>query len=203
METILAIKDEVGVLMFDFWGSRSKPVGGHRSHKTPFSYSSMSSDSHYVAERAFRQCLDGLHYKGVYCPVAQPVDVEVDPDRAAKSVPVGLEGFVAVGFPTPGQEQRVGVVQLIEAVVLPVKRCALSVEVLQQHLRGVRGEADRLDPPPVAPLTASQRLLHGPATAPVADGQIQDLADAGAGLVSHAYHDLVAQARSSLLESLD
>src|SRR5258708_8196835 len=159
METILAIKDEVGVLMFDFWGSRSKPVGGHRSHKTPFSYSSMSSDSHYVAERAFRQCLDGLHYKGVYCPVAQPVDVEVDPDRAAKSVPVGLEGFVAVGVPTPGQEQRVGVVQLIEAVGPPVKGRALRVEVLQHPLHAFRGGGERLQPPPRAPPTS---LLHAP-----------------------------------------
>src|SRR5260221_1624629 len=88
METILAIKDEVGVLMFDFWGSRSKPVGGHRSHKTPFSYSSMSSDSHYVAERAFRQCLDGLHYKGVYCPMPRLMHVGIDPRRLTGRIPV-------------------------------------------------------------------------------------------------------------------
>src|SRR5260370_9823607 len=54
--------------MFDSLGSWSKPVSGHRFHKTPFSYSSMSSNSHYVAERPFRQRLDGLHYKVVYCP---------------------------------------------------------------------------------------------------------------------------------------
>src|SRR5260221_9868021 len=106
METILAIKDEVGVLMFDFWGSRSKPVGGHRSHKTPFSYSSMSSDSHYVAERAFRQCLDGLHYKGVYCPVAQPVNIQVNTDGLAQPFPMGNEGIISIGFPPRRQKQR-------------------------------------------------------------------------------------------------
>ncbi len=36
METILTIKDEVRVLMFDFLGSRSKPVGGHRSYVNSF-----------------------------------------------------------------------------------------------------------------------------------------------------------------------
>src|SRR6266567_5454730 len=88
METILAIKDEVGVLMFDSFGSRSKPVSGHRSNKTPFSYSSMSSNSHYVAERAFRQRLDGLHYKVVYCPMARLVNIHVDLSCRAGFLPV-------------------------------------------------------------------------------------------------------------------
>src|SRR6266567_5972768 len=88
METILAIEDEVGVLMFDSLGSRSKPVSGHRFYKTPFSYSSMSSHSHYVAERAFKQRLDGLHYKGVYCPMACLMHVCFDSCPLASGVPV-------------------------------------------------------------------------------------------------------------------
>src|SRR5258708_5542 len=90
MKTILAIKDEVGMLMFDSLGSRSKPVGGHCSYKTPFSYSSMSSDSHYVAERAFRQCLDDLHYKVVYCPVARLMDIGFNACHSTGWIPVVL-----------------------------------------------------------------------------------------------------------------
>ncbi len=86
----------------------------------------MSSNSHYVAERAFRQRLDGLHYKVVYCP---------DPDRwysqrlCAKASGVGLsqasehetdhgdenpgfftagEHFIVFGEPAPGGEPGEG-----------------------------------------------------------------------------------------------
>src|SRR5260370_31375805 len=76
--------------MFDSLGSWSKPVSGHRFHKTPFSYSSMSSNSHYVAERAFRQRLDGLHYKVVYCPVPGLMDIGLNADHSARRIPVVL-----------------------------------------------------------------------------------------------------------------
>src|SRR6266568_4451437 len=66
MEVILRIENEIRVLMFNVFGSSGKPVSGHFSYKTPFSYSSMSSASHYVAERAARQCLRTIYYIVVY-----------------------------------------------------------------------------------------------------------------------------------------
>src|SRR5260370_40760825 len=48
----------------------------------------MSSNSHYVAERAFRQCLDSLHYKVVYYPVACLMDIGLNACRSAGRIPV-------------------------------------------------------------------------------------------------------------------
>jgi len=67
VEVIIPIKNEVGMLVFSTFGSRGKPIRGHFSERTPFSYSWLSSDSHYVAERLAGQWLEALYYKGVYC----------------------------------------------------------------------------------------------------------------------------------------
>ncbi len=119
------------------------------------------------------------------------MDVEVNPDRLAQLVPVGLEGLVAVGLSPPGQEQGVVIVQLIQSAVRSVKRCTISIEILEEHLRGRRREADRFDAPSPTPLATGQRFLPGSAPAPVANGEAQDLSDAGARLVGYAYHDLL------------
>ncbi len=56
----------------------------------------MSSDSHYVAERAFAQRLDDLYYKGVYCPMPTLMYVRLDSCFATSRVP----GVLAIGLCT-------------------------------------------------------------------------------------------------------
>jgi hypothetical protein len=67
MEVIVAIKDQKGMVMFDSFWARSKPVRGHLCDKTPFSYSWMSSGFYYIAERPIGQCVNVIYYIGVYC----------------------------------------------------------------------------------------------------------------------------------------
>jgi hypothetical protein len=67
METVMVIKDQKRMLVFDGFGSRSQPILSHFLKKFLLATRGSINAYQYVAERAFGQWVMCLDFKGVYC----------------------------------------------------------------------------------------------------------------------------------------
>jgi hypothetical protein len=132
----------------------------------------MSSDSHYVAERSFAQRLDDLYYKGVYCPMAKRVDVQVNLEHVAEFVPVFFEGVVIVGIATARQEKRLGISKRIQTTMCLVNMAPLRVDVCMEHPAGLFTEPDHFHSSPITAEASGPSFLLATALAPVPYSEI-------------------------------
>src|SRR5258708_37215206 len=130
----------------------------------------MSSNSHYVAERAFRQCLDRLHYKVVYYPVPGLMDVCLDPCCLTGPIPVvfsvDLWGeLCSLAAQKQGDGRQVDLTACgqfevhVKGGALLIELNPFFIEVAPQQDHGFLRETDGFDPSPSTAFTKGFRFV--------------------------------------------
>src|SRR6266536_6567497 len=166
----------------------------------------MSSDSHYVAERASRQWSSYLYFKGVYCPVPGLMHICLDPHRLTGPIPVVFSvGFWGEVRCLATQKQgNGGQVTLsasgqfevqVKGVAMWVKVNTLFIEVAPQQDHGLLCETDRFDPPTVTAFTKGLRFVFRAKRCPIREHQPDHFGHSCTAFKEQPGDDFIAQPR--------
>src|SRR5258708_23647473 len=128
---------------------------------------------------------------------------QIDPCRLAQSIPMGFERLVAVGPTSLRQEERVAIIELLQATAASIKHFPVYVGILTQHLRCLWREANSFHASSTASFTESQSLLVATAFPPIADGQLHQFTNACACFVGHPHDNPISQVELGNFKMVD
>ena len=139
-----------------------------------------------------------------HVPMARLMDVGLDSGGAAGWIPAALTKSLRRQLRSATRQKKGHVMQvcvvlldpvevLVECVMVTIELTTFGVKAAPQQLGSRGGEADKLDPPPMAPLAKCLRLLQQASRGPVAQTQPYRLRDTASRLEENASNALFAQ----------